>query len=113
MCNCKFKKKVLRLLGRLDERTERMSEIIDSLVVDYKKALADIGSALDNIAADEQRLADQITILAQQIADLIAAGGTLGAADLEALSTFRNDLVATAARTKQIADAQPDPVPAG
>ncbi len=89
-----------------------MSEQVDTLVADLRKGLSDVGSSLDNIAADEQRQADQITALVQQIADLRAAGGPLSDADFESLTVFRNDLVAMAARTKAIADAQPDPVPA-
>lgn len=90
-----------------------MSEVVDSLVVDLRAALASVGDSLTNIAADEQRQADQITALTKQIVDLIAAGGTPGTADIEALTTFRNDLVAMAARTKAIADAVVDPAPAG
>ncbi len=89
-----------------------MSEQIDNLVVDFRKALADVGASLDNIAADEQRMADQITALVAQIAEIRAAGGTLSDVDFEKLTVFRNDLVAMAARTKAVADAQPDPVPA-
>lgn len=113
MCKCKFKKMVLAYLKATDERTLRMSEVVDSLVVDLRAALTDLGGSLTNIAADEQRQADQITALTKQIADLIAAGGTPGAADIEALTTFRNDMVAMAARTKQLADSVPDPAPAG
>lgn len=89
-----------------------MSEQIDVLVTDFNKAFADMSAALDNIAADEATLALQIDALTKQIGDLIAAGGTLSAADFDALSVVRNAAVAMAARTKGIADAVPDPVPA-
>ncbi len=108
-----FKCWVIATLKKLDERTTRMSEQIDTLVKELRAALTDVGSALDNIAADEQRLADQITALTKQVADLIAAGGTLGNAEFDKLVAFRNDLVTTAAKTKAIADAVPEPAPAG
>lgn len=109
MCNCKFKRKVLAFLKAIDERDKRMSEQVDSLVTDFNKAFADLSASLDNIAADEQRLADQITALTKQIADILAAGGTLSAADFDALSVVRNAAVAMAAKTKGIADAVPEP----
>lgn len=106
-----FKKAVLCLLVRNQERVIRMSEQIDSLVVDFNKAFADMSAALANIAADEANLAKQIDALVKQVADLVAAGGTVSAADLEALSVVRNAAVDMAARTKGIADAVPDPAP--
>lgn len=88
-----------------------MSEQIDNLVTDFNKAFADMGAALDNIAADEANLAKQIDVLFKQIADLIAAGGTLGEADAEKLNVVRIAALAMAERTKSIADAVPDPPP--
>lgn len=104
-----FKKTVLCLLVGNQERLKKMSEQIDGLVTDFNKAFADMGTALDNIATDEANLAKQIDALVKQIADLMAAGGTLSAADFEALSNVRNAAVAMAERTKAVADAVPDP----
>lgn len=109
MLKLKFKCYILGSLHAIDERTKRMSEQVDTLVTELRTALTSIGGSLDNIAADEQRLADQATVLTKQIEDLIAAGGTLGAADFEKLVTFRNDLVATATKTRGIADAVAEP----
>lgn len=106
-----FKKTVICLLVKNQERVIQMSEQIDSLVTDFNKAFADMAAALDNIAADEASLATQIDALVKQVGDLIAAGGTLSAADFEALSVVRNAAVAMAEKTKGIADAVPDPVP--
>ncbi len=105
-----FKKTILKMLISIETRVKKMSKQIDDLVVDFSKAFADLSAALDNIAADETRLAQQIDALFKQIADLIATGGTLGAEDLEKLSVLRNTAVAMAAKTQQIADSQPDPV---
>ncbi len=106
-----FKKSVICLLSSIEKKVAKMSEQIDGLVTDFTKAFADMGAALDNIAADEANLAKQITALQTQIEAMIAAGGTLGEADFEALNQVRIAAVNMAARTKAIADAVPDPVP--
>ena len=63
---------------------------------EFQQALADVGSALDNIAADITRLTDQLS-----------GGGLTDAEEQEIFTQLR----AVADRAKQIADTTADPEP--
>lgn len=107
-----FKALTLYTLLSIERKLETMSQQIDDFVSRVNASFAQLGDSLTNIAADEDNLAKQIAILAQQIADLIANGGTVGADDLEKLNILANAAQAMADRTKGIADGVADVVPA-
>ncbi len=106
-----FKSTVFCKLSSIERKVNDMSEVIDNFVTGVNAAFDGMKVSLTNIAADEDRLAKQITALFQQIADIIAAGGTLSDADLEKLTVLGNKATEMAASTKAIADAVPDPPP--
>lgn len=101
MCHCSG-----CLYSRLEKLIKKeirkvMSEITDSSAATLA-ALAQIGTSLDNVAADEANLAKQIQDLKDQI------GGGLSPDDKKALQSVLDAATAMAARTKSIADAVPD-----
>lgn len=107
-----FKSKVLCHLVDIHERVKRMSEVVDNFVKDARKSMQETSDSLKNIAADEDRLVRQFEGLTRQYNELLANGGVISNADLEALTVFGNDLRSVAASSRAIADAQPDPAPA-
>lgn len=84
-----------------------MSAISDALA-QTQAALAEVGVALDNIAADEANLAKQIQDLKDQINN---SDSVLTPADQEALNTALATAQAMSTKTKGIADSVPDAPP--
>lgn len=99
-----FKRCVLQLLVQIEGKIDQMSQQVEDFKKAVDAAFKDISDSLDNIVKDEEGLA-------KQIADFIAAQGSLSPPDLATLTTIAQNAVAMADRTKSIADNVPDSAP--
>ena len=101
----------LNVFTRLTNLERQMSSITNAITAfktQVDAAFASITDSLNNIAADEATLSQQIQDLKAQL----EAGGNLSTEDQAALDAVAQSASDLAAKTKQIADTIPEAPPA-